>query len=85
MTTRIGPDLMEIPDEQYGPPCLICGCEMERERCDQCGGEGLFGHDCGEDVCCCLEPEENEVCEQCGGDGGWWYCPNASHHPEVPV
>lgn len=40
-------------------------------ECWQCGGDGYFGHDCGEDVCCCLYPEDNEVCDICGGDGGY--------------
>jgi len=81
MTARIGPDLIEIYDEPHGPYCEVCGCELERERCDQCGGEGYWGHDCGEDVCCCLDPEENERCERCDGEGSWWYCPMAHNHP----
>jgi hypothetical protein len=39
--------------------------------CDLCGGDGVGGHDCGEDTCCCLEPEDNVVCHQCNGKGGW--------------
>lgn len=68
----------------YGPACEVCGCEMMHERCDQCGGEGVNGHDCGDDTCCCLHPEDNMRCEQCDGQGGWWLCPNASAHPENP-
>lgn len=33
--------------------------------------EGLTGHDCGEDTCCCLHPEDNVVCDICNGEGGW--------------
>ena len=39
--------------------------------CWKCGGEGTTGHDCGEDCCCCLEPEDNVICDECGGAGGW--------------
>jgi hypothetical protein len=38
--------------------------------CGQCV-DGYSGHDCGEDTCCCLEPEENMVCDTCNGAGGW--------------
>lgn len=40
-------------------------------ECWQCGGEGLYGHDCGDDCCCCLNPEENMICDICDGEGGW--------------
>lgn len=30
--------------------------------------EGYF-HDCGEDTCCCLDPEDDVPCEVCGGRG----------------
>src|SRR3989304_1127970 len=37
-----------------------------------CGGGG-DEHNCGEDSCCCAEPEFDDrvVCNQCGGAGGW--------------
>jgi hypothetical protein len=63
-------------DEPTGPYCQHCGWELERELCDQCDGEGLYGHDCGEDCCPCLDPEDNEPCDLCGGEGGWWVCEN---------
>lgn len=40
--------------------------------CWQCGGEGTNGHDCGEDCCACLDPEENVRCDICNGRGGWY-------------
>jgi hypothetical protein len=40
-----------------------------RVRCWDCGGEGYSGHDCGEDSCCCLYPEDNMVCDTCDGKG----------------
>lgn len=80
MTFRIGPDFMEIYEEEHGPACEVCGCKMERVECDQCSGEGYWGYDCGEDTCCCLDPEDNEECEQCDGEGYWWVCPLARHH-----
>ena len=38
--------------------------------CWNCGGEGFSHHDCGEDCCCCLHPEDNVVCDICRGKGG---------------
>lgn len=40
--------------------------------CEECGGDGLNGHDCGEDPCPCLLPDDNVDCTLCDGDGGWW-------------
>lgn len=30
-------------------------------------------HDCGEDTCCCLNPDEDDLvtCDECGGRGFW--------------
>lgn len=42
-------------------------------RCEQCGGVGFEGHDCGEDCCACLDPRPNIRCDICGGKGGWYY------------
>lgn len=73
-------------DRQMCPRCSkdrLC-CEMDRVDCWDCGGEGVSGHDCGEDCCPCLDPEENVVCETCNGKGGWWHCPcdaNGVHAP----
>ena len=44
---------------------------LYRIECWNCGGEGLDGHDCGEDTCCCLEPFENVPCDVCDGLGYW--------------
>jgi hypothetical protein len=55
--------------------CEGCGCcEMTTRVCYQCGGDGVDGHDCGEDTCCCLHPDENETCDICDGEGGWEVC-----------
>lgn len=40
--------------------------------CWSCGGEGTAGHDCGEDCCACLWPEDNVTCDICRGKGGWY-------------
>jgi hypothetical protein len=63
-------------DEPSGPFCPHCDSPMDWEECGLCDDEGFVGHDCGEDVCCCLDPEPNERCGQCGGKGGWWLCVN---------
>lgn len=55
--------------------CEGCGCcEMVAHKCWNCGGDGVSGHDCGEDCCCCLDPEDNEPCDVCEGEGGWKAC-----------
>jgi hypothetical protein len=54
------------------PRCRCC--EMESVECYQCHGDGLYGHDCGEDCCACLYPEDNEPCDICDGKGYWQAC-----------
>lgn len=54
--------------------CARCGSSMDYLDCHQCGGEGVDGHDCGEDCCCCLYPEDNMTCDICDGEGGWHRC-----------
>ncbi len=58
------------------PVCFLYPSHGEKEWCEcwQCGAEGVSGHDCGEDVCCCLHPEDNMRCDICRGKGGWWRC-----------
>lgn len=43
----------------------------EWQSCWYCLGHGGW-HDCGEDTCCCLEPEMDVVCDVCEGRGGWY-------------
>jgi len=38
-------------------------------ECPNCGGEGVDGHDCGEDTCVCLDKSDNVECWMCGGSG----------------
>jgi DnaJ-class molecular chaperone len=81
MRTRIGPDLLEVPDDEpAGPPCTVCGAEMERIACNTCGGEG------GRDSDALMEEDplwydgvEWERCEDCQGEGYYWLCWNAPH------
>lgn len=71
------------PDEDdHGPCCSRCGAEMERVDCWYGCDDGYF-HDCGEDTCCCLDPEPNEPCPECHGRGSYWECPNVPHAKEV--
>lgn len=53
--------------------CARCGSSIDTERCEQCE-DGFDGHDCGEDCCVCLHPEENVPCQYCGGTGIWLTC-----------
>ena len=43
-------------------------------ECSQCDPDyrGRSYHDCGEDSCCCLDPEPNVICDTCDGKGGWY-------------
>lgn len=54
--------------------CRSCGSDVDWEDCERCGGEGVSHHDCGEDTCACLDPEENVTCVPCEGRGGWYRC-----------
>lgn len=53
----------------------ICWCDGNGgEDCPDCGGEGGY-HDCGEDCCCCLDPDRvTHACPTCKGKG-WIRCP----------
>lgn len=53
--------------------CARCGSSCDYQRCGDCE-DGLSGHDCGEDCCCCLYPEDNVTCETCDGTGVWHRC-----------
>lgn len=74
--THIGP---RPPDSFYRAgmeidcQCARCGSSMDYERCNQCE-DGYSDHDCGDDCCCCLEPELNVPCDLCRGQGGWHTC-----------
>ena len=57
--------------------CEKCNFELDWAECYNCE-EGYSSHDCGEDCCCCLEPENNVTCDICDGNGGWWACPMCS-------
>jgi hypothetical protein len=63
--------------------CARCGSSVMHVECEQCGCEGVDGHDCGEDTCCCLCPEENVVCDICGGVGGWFVCMSSEEFCEA--
>ena len=67
--------------------CEQCGCcERVFDPCEQCGGDGVDGHECGEDTCCCLDPEDNEPCDFCCGRGSFnrclGDCGDNGHHRE---
>ena len=70
-----------------------CRCRAYRGRgqpvwwveCEDCGGTGVDGHECGEDVCCCAEPEDNIPCDSCHGKGGWWVDKDDAPEPDEPT
>jgi hypothetical protein len=53
--------------------CARCGSSVDTERCNECE-DGLDGHDCGEDCCACLHPEDNVPCQYCDGSGVFHCC-----------
>ena len=55
------------------PRCTGCGEEKAWVECNQCE-DGMAYHDCGEDSCCCLNPEPNMPCDICQGECGWYAC-----------
>lgn len=57
----------------YECQCARCGSSLEFERCENCD-DGYTGHDCGEDCCCCLHPEDNVPCDCCHGEGSYPQC-----------
>lgn len=54
-------------------PCQKCQATTLRRQCDFCD-DGYSDHDCGEDCCCCFEPEPNVRCDMCGGHGEQNWC-----------
>ena len=59
---------------EWDVQCARCGSSIEHVACTSCDENGMDGHDCGEDTCCCANPEGNVACYVCGGRGGWWRC-----------
>lgn len=53
--------------------CARCGSSAEHHDCWNCE-DGYSDHDCGEDCCCCLDPEPNVTCDVCRGHGSWHSC-----------
>lgn len=58
--------------------CARCGSSADWRECEECDEDGMSGHDCGEDCCMCLHPDENVLCEFCGGHGGDYWCCSSS-------
>lgn len=68
-----------VTDDCDFPACPICGAELEWVDCYEIDCDDGFYHDCGEDCCCCAEPEPDTHCETCRGAGGWWECTALPH------
>lgn len=73
-------DLADVNDTGICEDCraLLCPkCDTVKQwrHCHHCE-DGFSHHDCGEDCCPCLYPEDNVPCDVCDGNGGWHACPN---------
>jgi len=73
MKTHIGP-FPPNDGKEWDYQCARCGSTADFLECEACGGEGVSGHDCGEDCCCCEDPEDNIRCDICNGACGWYVC-----------
>lgn len=62
-----------VPPGSDDPVCARCGSLAVWMECFFCE-DGFSEHDCGEDTCCCAEPEPNVACDICDGFEGWWAC-----------
>lgn len=79
--THIGPYPPAVGE--WDCSCARCGSSLHFENCDWCGGSGYDRHDCGDDTCCCLDPEDNIPCGLCDGRGGWWACLSSAAYCEA--
>lgn len=76
--------MIPLDDEiDFDDSCEKCGCSLQVETCWQCGGAGGW-HDCGDDTCCCLNPDEdlNDECDICNGKGEYSFCPKCAREGE---
>jgi hypothetical protein len=71
-------------DEQHDSRfCEVCGCELEYEECDACGGDGYRDWmDLQFEDPLWYQPGDTERCGVCHGHGGWLFCPNVSQHKQ---
>ncbi len=67
-------DMMDYDIDFADRDCPKCGSHTLRRDCS-CY-EGYSYHSCGEDCCCCADPEPNVVCDLCDGHGWCNWCPN---------
>lgn len=59
--------------------CDDAECDGVMHFCYECGGDGFLVAECGEDSCCCRDPEESHgyvTCHICSGAGAW-PCPSS--------
>ena len=60
MTSRISP----TGDPRYSDDA-IDHYDDDGPECPNCGGTGYSSHDCGEDCCACVDPQDNVRCDWC--------------------
>lgn len=61
-------------------PVEMCGkhnIPLLHADCHNCDN-GFTGHDCGEDTCCCADPDDNVRCDICRGKGSILLCPECA-------
>jgi hypothetical protein len=58
------PIFYKTPWGEEAASCPHCGSDLSWVDCENCE-DGYSDHDCGEDCCCCLDPQLNVVCDIC--------------------
>lgn len=77
-----GVEAYEAGPGQTKYACARCGSSVEWLDCPNCV-DGYSHHDCGEDCCCCVNPEDNVLCDWCRGTSGSWHCVSTPEYCET--
>jgi hypothetical protein len=70
---RSGRGLTPVLRAQGSSPCGKAHHDPRLWQTEFCGGDGYFEHDCFDDSCCCLDPED-DTCHYCDGGGSIPIC-----------
>ena len=75
MSGEDGASMFDDDIDWFEGACPMCGkWEVRRAECSNFDCEDGYYHDCGEDTCCCADPEPDTRCDECGGHGCHVWC-----------